>query len=291
MHGITQSTATDGTALGERDRAHFWRAPGFDNLECLAATFVTHAFTPHTHETYVVGAMEAGLQAHAIRGTRAHCGPGDLYMLNPDVLHDGAPCDNGYRYRMTYPSVRLLQSIQQDLTGRADGGTPTFRTPSAHDPLMARALIAAHRAMQAEGHALESDERMYTVLAQLLIRYAELPGPSTGTREPGPIGQVREYLAAHYAENVDLETLARVASLSRAHLIRSFKRSCGQTPHAFLTDLRVRAARRALETGARPLDVALACGFADQSHLTRAFKARTGVTPAVYRGLRPTAHS
>ena len=55
------------------------------------------------------------------------------------------------------------------------------------------------------------------------------------------------------------------------------------TPHAFLTDIRVRIARRKLQAGEQPAEIALECGFADQAHFTRHFKARTGVTPAVFR--------
>ena len=77
--------------------------------------------------------------------------------------------------------------------------------------------------------------------------------------------------------------MAEVAGLSRAHLIRAFRREFFITPHAFQTDMRVRHARRLLRDGATPSDTALECGFADQAHMTRHFKARSGVTPAAFR--------
>jgi AraC-like DNA-binding protein len=70
---------------------------------------------------------------------------------------------------------------------------------------------------------------------------------------------------------------------SRTHLIRAFRRETGLTPHAYLLDRRFRAASRALGRGEAPAAVALRCGFCDQSHLNRVFKARMGVTPGVYR--------
>ena len=47
--------------------------------------------------------------------------------------------------------------------------------------------------------------------------------------------------------------------------------------------MRIRHARHLLRSGATPSDTAAACGFADQAHMTRQFKARTGLTPAVFR--------
>ncbi len=97
------------------------------------------------------------------------------------------------------------------------------------------------------------------------------------------MARVRDYLEAHLTEEVELADLARLAGLSRSHFIRAFRRETGLTPHAYLMDRRFRAASRLLERGEAPGVVAAACGFFDQSHLNRVFKARMGVTPGVYR--------
>ena len=95
--------------------------------------------------------------------------------------------------------------------------------------------------------------------------------------------RARDYLMENYATDIGLEELAGVAGLSRAHLIRAFRKEFHITPHAFLTDIRVRIARRKLQAGEQPAEIALECGFADQAHFTRHFKARTGITPGQYR--------
>jgi AraC-like DNA-binding protein len=94
---------------------------------------------------------------------------------------------------------------------------------------------------------------------------------------------VRDYLDAHMGEEADLADLATMAGLSRSHFIRAFAKETGLTPHAYLLDRRFRAATRLLGQGEAPGDVAAACGFFDQSHLNRIFKARMGVTPGAYR--------
>jgi AraC-like DNA-binding protein len=97
------------------------------------------------------------------------------------------------------------------------------------------------------------------------------------------VRRVRDHLDGDIAADPGLDDLAVLAGLNRAHLVRVFRRATGTTPHAYLIDRRVRAARRLLARGEAPAEVAAACGFCDQSHLNRAFKARLAVTPGLYR--------
>ena len=97
------------------------------------------------------------------------------------------------------------------------------------------------------------------------------------------MARARDYLIENFDSDLGLEELAKVAGLSRAHLIRAFRKEFHITPHAFLTDIRIRVARRRLQSGEHPAEIALECGFADQAHFTRHFKARTGITPGQYR--------
>ncbi len=71
--------------------------------------------------------------------------------------------------------------------------------------------------------------------------------------------------------------------MSWFQLLRGFKHAVGVTPHAYLLQRRVRLTRRLLAAGRRPAGEAAEAGFADQGHLTRAFRRQLGVTPARYR--------
>jgi AraC-like DNA-binding protein len=84
-------------------------------------------------------------------------------------------------------------------------------------------------------------------------------------------------------QDLTLDELAAAAGLSRYYFLRAFRRAVGVTPHAYLTGRRI-AAAKAFLAGTVPLsEVAVACGFYDQSHFTRSFKGCTGVTPGQYR--------
>lgn len=283
MHNVSQQQAAEVTPVSRTERTRFWRDRRFRNMECLSASFITHEFSPHSHDTFSIGAIETGCQVAMIRGEREHTGPGALYLINPGEVHDGQPGGpEGYRYRMIYPDRELLVDIIEDMTGRAFHGSPSFSRQLLTDVPIAAAFNRAHRAVE-EGTALEGEEGMYGVLATMFSRHGSAMIHAPDYSEPLAMRRVRDYIAQHFDEDIGLETLATVARLSRAHMIRAFRKHYFITPHAYQTDLRVRHARRLLRSGATPSDTALACGFADQAHLTRQFKARTGLTPAVFR--------
>ncbi len=281
METIDQRTALIDGTLASDEAAQYWRAPGHDGLECLAAQFSRHRYAPHTHDTYVVGVILAGCETFELNGVRRYVHAGDVCFVHPEEVHDGEPCGDGYVYRMSYPSVEFLSSIASEVSGRTVTGTPRFRVASAQDPDTTRCFAAAHRLL-GEGSRLAGDETLIRSYATMLSRYAGVGAAGLG-REAGPVARVRDYLEAHLGEDVDLATLADVAGMSRFHLIRAFRRETGLTPLAWLTDRRVREARAMLAKGHAPGAAAAACGFADQSHLTRAFKARVGVTPGRFR--------
>ncbi|OLP58560.1 AraC family transcriptional regulator [Xaviernesmea oryzae] len=284
MQIVSQEQATTARPTSGKERTRFWRDPRFGHMECMAATFVTHEFAPHAHDTFSIGAIEAGAQVAMIRGERESTGPGALYLINPGEVHDGQPGEpGGYRYRMIYPDIGFFSKILEDVTGRAFAGTPSFGRQLLTDMPLAAAFHRAHSALEQRASALEGEESLYSVLVAMFARHGSSILTPAGGAEPKAVARARDYIAAHFTEEIGLEALAEVAGLSRAHLIRAFRRHYYITPHAYQTDLRIRFARQLLRQGKPPLEVALACGFADQAHLTRHFKARTGLTPAVYR--------
>jgi hypothetical protein len=173
MHNVSQEQAIDVMPVAATETTRFWRDPRFGGMECLSATFLTHEYSPHAHDTFSIGAIESGSQISTIQGTREQTGPGHLYLINPDEIHDGAPGGGGYRYRMIYPDAALLRDIIEDVTGRAFHGMPSFPRFLPRDPQMAAAFQMAHRRLEAKSGALEADEGKFSVLAALFGRHGK----------------------------------------------------------------------------------------------------------------------
>ncbi|MEO3428031.1 AraC family transcriptional regulator [Pelagibius sp. CAU 1746] len=276
------------------DSVCFWREKRFDDLECLTARFYRHAYAPHVHDTFALGVIVGGAEAFTYRGVRHVAPAGSLVAVNPDELHDGAPADEGFAYRMIYPSVALMQDIADELEDRP-AGFPAFREAVMDDPEAVALLGEAHVLMeahvQAGAHKLAVDETFTAALALMVGRHSvSAPRARRPGQEPGPIRRARSLIDDLYMQDLTLDDLAGAARLSRYHFLRAFRREVGVTPHAYLTHRRIAAAKLLLG-GDEPLsEVALACGFYDQSHFSRAFKGCTGTTPGQYRrGTRAAA--
>lgn len=273
--------------LAEGEKARFFRVPAAEAVECLVARFHTHAYAPHTHDDYVIGAVVAGRELFNVGREAGAAAPGDLFMIEPGLVHDGAPGPQGYVYRMTYPSPALLQAMASEVAERPMPA-PRFARPLVHDPELAARLAALHEAAAAEAGRLALDQAMLAVMTTIMARHGDGAAPVAAALERAPGGEARGialalgHIDAHFADPIDLATLAEVAGLPRVRLIRAMRRQTGLTPHAHLVDRRVREARRLLAQGTAPAEAAVACGFCDQSHLNRAFKARIGVTPGQY---------
>jgi AraC family transcriptional regulator len=116
---------------------------------------------------------------------------------------------------------------------------------------------------------------------------AEVSRPSdavAGERRPRWLRPAREFLHARFAESVSLSDVAAAAGVHASHLARVFRREMGCSVGEYLRGLRVDFACRELTATDTPLaEVALAAGFTDQSHLSRCFRQRTGLTPAAFR--------
>jgi AraC family transcriptional regulator len=125
------------------------------------------------------------------------------------------------------------------------------------------------------------------VLDALLLRFAPVrprPARSSPGLAPWQEQRAKQVFAQRMACGVTLAEVARECRLSRGHFCKAFKHSTGESPHAWFTRHRVEAAQALLRDPRQPLaDVALACGFGDQSHLTRVFRRLVGTSPGQWR--------
>ncbi len=135
---------------------------------------------------------------------------------------------------------------------------------------------------------LYSDSLYSAFIARLMMLaehpIAELPVRATLTTEL--VRVVEQHMHDHLQEKISLEDLAETVGYSRFHFSRLFKAATGETANHFLMRLRVAKAALLIRDVGLNLSlaqVAAACGFSDQSHLTRQFQLRMGMTPAAYR--------
>jgi AraC family transcriptional regulator len=120
--------------------------------------------------------------------------------------------------------------------------------------------------------------------AHLVQRFEGQSTSQRGGLSSRQLKRAQSFVEAHLSENISLTDVAASCSLSAAHFAREFRQSTGLPPHRFLMERRVTRARELLVHTRLPLsDIAMRCGFADQSHLTKVFRRVLGVTPGSLR--------
>jgi AraC-like DNA-binding protein len=265
------------------EQTKFWFARDVGNVELLRATYITHTFSRHAHEGFAIGIIEQGAEAFYYRGAMHVAPAGSIVLINPGEVHTGhAAGQMGWTYRMLYPEAALLQQAASEAAGRARD-IPYFQNPVIEDPYLTGLIRNLHVTLEQSTSPLDRQSHFLATLIQLVLRHADdRPVLLPAADEHRAVKRARAYLEAHYVDNVSLEQLARLADLSPFHLTRIFSSTVGLPPHAYLTQVRIRHAKRLLSRGWPIAQVALETGFADQSHLTRHFKRIIGITPGQY---------
>ncbi|MGB9368544.1 MAG: AraC family transcriptional regulator [Xanthobacteraceae bacterium] len=248
--------------------------PGFERAE---AFFSTMRFAPHRHDAYAIGITLRGVQSFGYRGTTLHSETGCAFVIHPDEMHDGrAGTDKGFGYRILYVAPHL---VSEALGSRA---LPFVREAVTRESKLHRAICAALEAFDAPIDDLRFDD-LVSCLADAMATH-DPAAQRTPAKAESAVRVAREYLD----EVSDLPlsgTLERLTGLSRFELARQFRKCLGTSPHRYATMRRLDRARRLIAADVRLADAAAACGFADQSHMTRQFKQAYGVSPGKWRAL------
>jgi AraC family transcriptional regulator len=140
-------------------------------------------------------------------------------------------------------------------------------------------------------------ELLGTALAARLVQNYAVSKPLLEFKANGlPQSQLKrviDYMKANLTQDLSILDLATLAGMSESHFSRSFKRSVGISPYQYLMQQRVERAKQLLEhqfsrgAGFPPTivisSIALDCGFANQTHLTKVFRQMTGMTPKAYQ--------
>ncbi|MFJ6050219.1 AraC family transcriptional regulator [Streptomyces sp. NPDC092307] len=269
-------------AGGRREWARHWQYAELPGLDLLRARYVRHTFPRHAHDGYVIAAVTGGIEEIGLPGHVVRAGPGSVVLINPEVPHTArAGVPEGWAYATLYPSRELITEVAEEIGMLR--GTPGFTADMIYDAPGSQAVIEVHRAAEA-GNALAADTLLRGVVARMLTRHAG-PLPARTIRGAGGVdaAAARAVLQERMADPPSLEQLAAELGTSPFALLRAFRERYGMPPHTWLTDARVRQARRLLDAGTAPAEAAVTVGFTDQPHLNRHFTRIVGVPPGAYR--------
>jgi AraC family transcriptional regulator len=207
------------------------------------------------------------------------------------------PADHGGRWDIASPApvsyVMLSDARLQDVAAHGAGRGRVELVPRVGelDP------VGAHLLQALGDHAADPDragtlliEQTLDLLCRHLVRVHSTRGDAGssiarhGALLPWQIRRVAAYLHDRFDRDITLDDMARQLGLSRFHFCTAFRRATGQTPHQWLTALRIARARELLRDPRRPVsEIGLAVGYHTHSAFAATFRKVTGMTPTEFR--------
>lgn len=270
--------------MGDKLAHRFYRDPRFPHIEVRDVRDARDVgYARHSHDSFSIGIVTGGRSTYLHERGQDEVGAGAVVLMNPGAMHACNPVDSTtWSYRMVHVDTAWLCRFQCELGVDAAGSLHEFEVTSTMDAaLHGRVATLCDRFADSTEGELARHQAIVELATALHERFPRRSLPARAIA-PG-LARVAEYIAANYAQPVSLAELCKVSGLSESHLVRSFKKRFGMTPHEYLIDRRIRHSRHELRRGRPIAEVALELGFADQAHLQRMFKRIVATTPGQYR--------
>ncbi len=260
-----------------------WRPWQFKQLELFQGIAFSTPSQQHFTQEYMLLSLQSGTVHLQYRNTNAngHVVDGTFLVIEPGETWICQPKNVTFHHLTIDPA--WLQRNATELFQR-EKSLLHFPSQILIDPSLSKALCDLAAMSLSPASRLQQEGTQLYLLAQLLLSHTQnarvLWGP--GWEHPA-IKRAKEYLHAHYIEEIALQDLANVTHLSPFYLARIFRQVVGMPPHAYQTQLRLSRAKTLLAQGFEVGYVANETGFFDQSHFTQQFKRHFLVTPGSYR--------
>lgn len=247
-------------------------------VEMRSANQSSSCYSTHSHDEFSFGVVDNGAATYKNLRCNNAIGAGTTVTINPGEAHSCNPKEGLWSYRMLFVSADWMGELQRELYQKNPSDYLSFSAQYHQGKASYLEFDRLYRALQSEPNPLIAETLMIEYCRTLFQQRLKKV-----TLQSSKISLVREMIMDSLAQNLSLTDFCNEVDLSPFHLIRSFKASFGQSPHAYQLDQRIKRSMRLLQNGNELVDVAADLGFADQSHFQRHFKKRTALTPRQYQ--------
>ena len=254
------------------------------SIEAYNFKGIMQKFPNHFHDYYVIGFIENGKRYLSCKNKQYIIETGDLIVFNPGDIHT---CEQIDDRTLDYRCINIKKDVMKKITFEITGKEylPNFMEFVLFRNELTSSLKELHLMIMEEERNLKKEELFLFIIEQLIREYSNPVSEMTIQEASAEIKTVCDYLENNYMENITLNQLSNLTGLSKYYLLHSFTKQKGISPYNYLQTIRIGKAKKMLEQGVAPIDVAFKTGFTDQSHFTNFFKKLIGLTPKQYMNI------
>lgn len=253
--------------VGTHLRVRAWHHPREEPLN----------FVGSVHHAVELSWVQGGRVDYELRNQRIEVGPGQLMVVPAGVEHATGFIGG------TFAGSLWLGADAFEQLADAMGVKARLEPSMLHDTasLLTIARLLQQEAFEGGAGALMAADALSEVLTLKLLKVA--PRSTERSTSPG-IRRALDEIAVRYAEPLSVDALASTAAMSRYHFSRRFQEQVGQSPYAYLQQVRLQRAAELLKGGrAGTTEAALSCGFTDLGRFGRKFRERFGCAPSAFK--------
>ncbi|WP_419782599.1 AraC family transcriptional regulator [Malaciobacter marinus] len=239
-------------------------------------------YDKHVHEEYTISLIEKGHMNAFLKGFNHKFDKSSIITINPDEVHACAIANNNeYKHRSLYLKPETINEILKYNFSKKQLSFRDFHFNNEH--IYNRLSFLINHDNIPYINTLTWECELIGIINSILqinskaINLIELPSNHL------LIQKVKDYLHDNFYMQISLDDISKEFGISKYHFIRLFKKHTFVSVHAYLILIRIEKAKQFLQKGISLIDTAYMCGFNDQSHLNKRFKAITGLTPGEYK--------
>jgi AraC-like DNA-binding protein len=252
-----------------------------DGLEFKIGSFLNKTFPIHFHHEWSLALIEKGNELLFIDGVEIQLNTGALVLIPPYTPHANRGNKNVFwKYKSIYINNDVIEKIVKQTFKQS-----TFINKISYFISYNHTIVSAFKKVfQNEININLIEKYLSVVITELFkISFKFYNIHSFCERENVRLNEVNEYLYSHFQSKITLEKLSKEFCQDKFSFLRWYVRRMGISPQEYLTALRIERAKKLMYHKQTLVDIALDCGFFDQSHFSNTFKKFVGLNPKKYR--------
>ena len=238
----------------------------------------------HYHDFYKILFFRSGAGDYIVEGQRYRLQPGDIVLVGSRCVHrpeigEGQP----YERVILYIDPGYLQSSSTEACQLAEifQGGAVLRLRENDRKRLDSLVSSLEKEMSGQGYGRDvlSGAWLLRLLVEIGRCRQDSDNPQPVMTDNHRVRQWLQYIEAHLAEDLDVDTLAEAFYISKYHMMRLFHQETGFTVHSYLSHRRLLYARELMNGGMRATEACYRCGFRSYSSFTRSYAKYFGTTP------------